>query len=66
MRDIWKDYEKLADDSRYTPEYPQLYKRHKETIEWVFSDAKEKHAMCYDQYKSSAQITNWLKLSLLP
>ena len=32
QRHIWKGYEELADDVRYTPEYQQLYKRRKETV----------------------------------
>ena len=44
QRHIWKDYEELADDARYTPEYRALYAQRKETIERVFADAKEKHA----------------------
>ena len=59
---IWKDYEVLADDARYTPEYRELYKRRKETIERVFADAKEKHAVRYTQYRGLAQVTNWVKL----
>ena len=62
QRHIWKDYEVLADDARYTPEYRELYKRRKETIERVFADAKEKHAVCYTQYRGLAQVTNWVKL----
>ena len=62
QRHIWKDYEELADDARYTPEYKELYKRRKETIERVFADAKEKHAMRYTQYRGLAQVTNWVKL----
>ena len=50
QRHIWKDYEKLANDARYTPQYRELYKRRKETIERVFADAKEKHAMRYTQF----------------
>ncbi len=42
QRHIWKDYEELADDARYTPKYQDLYKQRKETIERVFADAKEK------------------------
>jgi hypothetical protein len=26
QRHIWKDYEELADDARYTPKYADLYK----------------------------------------
>ena len=62
QRHIWKDYEELADDARYTPVYAQLYKCRKETIERVFADAKEKHAMRYTQYRGLAQVTNWVKL----
>ena len=62
QRHIWKHYEELADDARYTPEYQELYARRKETIERVFADAKEKHAMRYTQYRGLAQVTNWVKL----
>ena len=62
QRHIWKDYEELTDDARYTPAYAQLYKCRKETIERVFADAKEKHAMRYTQYRGLAQVTNWAKL----
>ena len=62
QRHIWKDYEELADDARYTPAYAQRYKCRKETIERVFADAKEKHAMRYTQYRGLAQVTNWVKL----
>ena len=62
QRHIWKDYEKLADDARYTPKYRNLYARRKETIERVFADAKEKHAMRYTQYRGLTQVTNWGKL----
>ena len=47
QRHIWKDYEELADHARYMPKYQKLYQRRKETIERVFADAKEKHAMRY-------------------
>jgi len=62
QRHIWKDYEELADNVRYTPEYRDLYARRKETIERVFADAKEKHAMRYTQYRGLARVTNWVKL----
>ena len=62
QRHIWKEYEELPDDARYTPEYQSLYRRRKETIERVFADAKEKHAMRYTQYRGLAQVTNWVKL----
>ena len=62
QRHIWKDYEELADDARYTPKYQRLYKQRKETIERVFADAKEKHAMRYTQYRGLTQVANWVKL----
>ena len=62
QRHIWKDYEELADDARYTPEYAELYRQRKEKIERVFADAKEKHAMRYTQYRGLAQVRNWVKL----
>ena len=33
QRHIWKDYEELAEDARYAPEYQAPYKKRKETIE---------------------------------
>ena len=65
QRHIWKDHEELADDARYTLAYAQLYKCRKETIERVFADAKEKHAMRYTQYRGLAQVTNWVKLKFV-
>ncbi len=61
-RHIWKDYEEFADDARYTPKYADLYKKRKETIERVFADAKEKHAMRYTPYRSLTQVSIWVRL----
>ena len=61
-RHIWKGYEELADDARYTPKYQDLYKLRKEKIERVFADAKEKHAMRYTPYTGLTQVTNWVRL----
>ena len=58
LEGLWE----LAGDARYTLQYQELYKRRKETIERVFADAKEKHAMRYTQYRGLAQVTNWVKL----
>jgi hypothetical protein len=62
QRHIWKDYEELADDARYTPKYRDLYAKRKETIERVFADAKEKHAMRYTQYRGLTQVMKWVRL----
>lgn len=61
-RHVWQDYIELAEDVRYTPEYKALYARRKETIERVFADAKEKHAMRYTRYRGLAQVSKWVKL----
>ena len=61
-RHIWKDYEELADDARYTPIYQRMYKARKETIERVFADAKEQRGLRYTRYTGLAQVTNWVKL----
>ena len=44
-RHIWQDYLQFADFIRLTPEGKEIYKQRSETIERVFGDAKEKHAM---------------------
>ncbi|MCI8400478.1 MAG: hypothetical protein HFF90_13950 [Oscillibacter sp.] len=62
LRHIWKDYEELANDARYTSEYKELYTRRKETIERVFADAKEKHAMRCTFYRGLTQVSNWMRL----
>ncbi len=61
-RHIWEEYIELTEDYRYTPKYKELYERRKETIERVFADAKEKHAMRYTQYRGLTQVSNWVKL----
>ncbi len=59
---IWADYLETVEDIRYTPKYKELYERRKETIERVFADAKEKHAMRYTPYRGLSQVTNWVRL----
>lgn len=61
-RHIWADYIEWTEDIRHTPKYQELYKQRKETIERVFADAKEKHAMRYTPYRGIAQVENWVKL----
>lgn len=61
-RHIWQDYIELCEDIRYTPEYQELYQKRKETIERVFADAKEKHAMRYTPYRGLAQVEMWVRL----
>ena len=61
-RHIWKEYEEMAEDIRYTPEYQELYRLRKEKIERVFADAKEKHGMRYTRLAGLAQVRNWVRL----
>ena len=65
LRHVWKDYEELADDARYTPQYKDLYAKRKETIERVFADAKEKHGMRYTLYRGLAQVSKWVRLKFV-
>lgn len=59
---IWEEYIERAEDVRHTPEYKALYGKRKETIERVFADAKEKHAMRYTNHRGLSQVTNWVRL----
>lgn len=59
---IWDDYLDKVEDIRHTPKYKDMYERRKETIERVFADAKEKHAMRYTPYRGLSQVTNWVRL----
>lgn len=40
----------------------QIYAQRKETIERVFADAKEKHAMRYTHHRGLAAVTRWVRL----
>ncbi|HWR30291.1 MAG TPA: transposase, partial [Negativicutes bacterium] len=51
-RHIWESYMEQAEDYRHTPKYRDIYKMRGQTIERVFADAKEKHAMRYTQLRS--------------
>lgn len=62
MRHIWKDYEELAEDAQYTPFYARIYKLRKETIERVFADTKENHAMRYTTLRGLTQVRYWVRL----
>ena len=61
---IWQEYLDLVEQLRKTERGKELYARRKETIERVFADAKEKHAMRYTQHRGLAQVTNWVRLKL--
>ena len=59
---IWADYLELVEDYRHTPPLRDLYKRRKETIERVFADAKEKHAMRFTYLRGLTRNLGWVRL----
>ena len=62
-RHIWESYMELAEDYRHTPEYRDIYKLRSETIERVFADAKEKHAMRYTQLRGLQRVEMQITLT---
>jgi transposase/ribosomal protein L37E len=61
-RHIWQEHLDLAEQLRKTELGKKIYARRKETIERVFGDAKEKHAMRYTQHRGLTQVTQWVRL----
>lgn len=61
-RHIWQEYLDLVEQIRKTDLAKEIYSRRKETIERVFADAKEKHAMRYTHHRGLARVTNWVRL----
>ena len=59
---IWTDYLELVEDYRHTLPLRELYKLRKETIERVFADAKEKHAMRFTYLHGLTRNLNWVRL----
>ena len=47
---------------RKTDQGKKIYAQRKETIERVFADAKEKHAMRYTHHRGLAAVTRWVRL----
>ena len=46
----------MAEDVRHSPEGKAVYALRKETVERVFADAKEKHAMRYTHLRGLAKL----------
>ena len=61
-RHVWQDYLDFAEDVRHSPLGKESYALRSQTIERVFADAKEKHAMRYTFYRGLSQVTNWVRL----
>lgn len=61
-RHIWQEYLELVEQIRKTDRGKELYAKRKETIERVFADAKEKHAMRYTHHRGLPAVTRWVRL----
>ena len=61
-RHIWHDYIERAEDVRHSPLGKASSPLHSQTIERVFADAKEKHAMRYTPYRGLTAVTALVKL----
>lgn len=59
---IWQEYLDIVEQLRKTERGKEIYALRKETIERVFADAKEKHAMRYTHHRSLAAVTRWVRL----
>lgn len=59
---IWQYYLDALELLRKTDYGKDLYAQRKETIERVFADAKEKHAMRYTHRRSLIRVTSWVRL----
>ena len=59
---IWQEYLDLVEQIRKTDRAKEIYAQRKETIERVFADAKERHAMRYTHHRGLAAVTRWVRL----
>ncbi|MGM9660898.1 MAG: IS1182 family transposase [Faecousia sp.] len=59
---IWQEYLDIVEQLRKTERGKAIYAMRKETIERVFADAKEKHAMRYTHHRGLARVTQWVRL----
>ena len=59
---IWQAELDRAEALRRTESGRKLYEKRKQTIERVFADAKEKHAMRYTHYRGLAAVSRWVRL----
>ena len=61
-RHVWVDYIERAEDVRHSPLGKETYALRSRTIERVFADAKEKHAIRYTPYRGLTWVSNWVRL----
>jgi len=59
---IWQEFLDLVEQLRKTELGKEIYAMRKETIERVFADAKEKHAMRYTHHRGLARVSAWVRL----
>ena len=59
---IWQEYLDIVEQLRKTQRGKEIYAMRKQTIERVFADAKEKHAMRYTHHRGLAAVTRWVRL----
>lgn len=59
---IWQEYLDIVEAVRKTDLGKEIYAKRKETIERIFADAKEKHAMRYTHHRGLAAVTRWVRL----
>ncbi len=58
IKHIWQKYLDLVEELRKTERGNEIYAMRKETtIERIFADAKEKHAMRYMHHRGLAAVT---------
>ena len=62
QRHIWQEYLDVVEGIRKTDLGKSIYEKRKETIERVFADAKEKHAMRYTHMRGLTRVTQWVRL----
>jgi len=63
-RHIWQEYVEEADHLRHKQEVKEIYAKHKETIERVFEDAKEKHGMRWTTLRGLKKLSMQAMLTL--
>ncbi len=62
LKHIWQNYIEKAEDFRHSPQGKATYTLRSQTIERVFADAKEKHAMRYTPYRGLQRVSGWVTL----
>lgn len=59
---VYKDYFEYVKELRLSSYGKEIYSKRKETIERVFADAKERHAMRYTHYRGNKKVSDHVSL----